>query len=1094
MDYYNTMRTDFIHKAMYPEDPMRVDFIPKGPPQGTLTIKPKDRCAPRIISKIEGSAVEEGCKVFFEGIVDAKPQPKFNWYFNDEPIFPGQTGFEDAEVHDSRRMSTLILTYAREHHMGKYTLVTSNQLGTVECSCDLIVRKKQFPPVFWQRLYNVGDEGSRRFVGGVEVGGWPVPAVFWYKVAEDGTEVEVTSKTHTENYNGNPNKYVPSSKVEVREIDAIRHCIVFHEVSSGDSGTYRVRAVNCLGEAECEAELNFDEFGETGSGELYLPQLWRDKRKVTWRDMDVYDQRKKPFTNVDDPSLTPEELAEMKMKSGMVPLSRITEYFASLPDYRPTDRFRDLERMPYKPGVDEHDYRADRKGAPHKCFPGKFQRGNIVHNGYVSDSSGRILPWWFNKSDPHAVDATGWCWKAVHPELYIPNIPDTGRGGAKTPEGPLIWETTEHLVSVVKMLRSMGCRMEEVKMIESAKKPSSSQPVLAPINVNNNKSFASEKTEEKSWVKSETSENIQQEQQKGSKVKKFSYTGGVQEAEEYSKSVSTEVVSKTSNVRKTWEEKLEKNVSAQQTNATDFTTQFLTTQETSSSQMNSGQMYQKQENLSFPELEQMTTQPPPALPPKTKIKHSPSRNIFSPTDSLENVGTGTASIKSVEFMPVKEKVKLIAAQQEELLRKEERTTKTSETHKTRGVRILPPSPVTVRKMSVEEELHHYDSDVTRSTPTIVFMETPPPRPELPDMPMYQDVKVTNGQSCAAATEGDYSTIDSGISHSVASYQQASSSQQNSSMQVASHEEMTSQQTSSFSEQQTYSSTSSYTTQKTSRAMVPGWSESPVMNIDEQKEKEEMLNKMGSEHGVDTALEQLIAETESLVSNDTLLFQQQEQRSEKVESSSCMTTEMTSIERSVPASLAANKPAVSPAEECRRSFEEAELEAMALETQSNASLSKQSSIVESTSVQSFVFQKEEKTESESSFRSRQPLRSSSTAFVRSPETFTHSQPPSCPTTPMSQRRRLRINQSPKPPAEEAESKPKYRDGTASPFQPGFYRPPPEETTSSNPIFKLIRRNNSRTNLAPKEAESPTNPTIRISQASISSKAYDGDSES
>ena len=149
-------------------------------------------------------------------------------------------------------------------------------------------------------------------------------------------------------------------------------------------------------------------------------------------------------------------------------------------------------------------------------------------------------------------------------------------------------------------------------------------------------------------------------------------------------------------------------------------------------------IYQKQKNLSFPELEQMSTQPPPALPPKTKIKHSPSRNIFSPTDSLENAGTGTASIKSVEFIPVKEKVKLIAAQQEELLRKEERGTKTtSETHKSRGGRILPPSPVTVRKMSVEEELHHYDSDVTRSTPTIAFMETPPPRPELPDMPMYQ---------------------------------------------------------------------------------------------------------------------------------------------------------------------------------------------------------------------------------------------------------------------------------------------------------------------------------------------------------------------
>ena len=52
----------------------------------------------------------------------------------------GQRGFEEAEIHDSRKMSTLILRYAREHQMGKYTLVASNQLGTAESNCDLIVR------------------------------------------------------------------------------------------------------------------------------------------------------------------------------------------------------------------------------------------------------------------------------------------------------------------------------------------------------------------------------------------------------------------------------------------------------------------------------------------------------------------------------------------------------------------------------------------------------------------------------------------------------------------------------------------------------------------------------------------------------------------------------------------------------------------------------------------------------------------------------------------------------------------------------------------------------------------------------------------
>ena len=34
-----------------------------------------------------------------------------------------------------------------------------------------------------------------RYVGGVEVGGWPVPAVYWYRVLEDGSEEEVSTRT-----------------------------------------------------------------------------------------------------------------------------------------------------------------------------------------------------------------------------------------------------------------------------------------------------------------------------------------------------------------------------------------------------------------------------------------------------------------------------------------------------------------------------------------------------------------------------------------------------------------------------------------------------------------------------------------------------------------------------------------------------------------------------------------------------------------------------------------------------------------------------------------------------------------------------------
>ena len=105
------------------------------------------------------------------------------------------------------------------------------------------------------------------------------------------------------------------------------------------------------------------------------------------------------------------------------------------------------------------------------------------------------------------------------------------------------------------------------------------------------------------------------------------------------------------------------------------------------------------------------------------------------------------------------------------------------------------------------------------------------------------------------------------------------------------------------------------------------------------------------------------------------------------------------------------------------------------------------------------------------------------FIRQPDTF--SSPGSAPATPMSQRRRLRINQSPAPPCEPGEPRPNYRDQlTASAFQPGFYRPPTEEAAKA-PMFQLTKGKASKSSAAIKEE------TVRMSQAS--STAYEGDSE-
>ena len=231
------------------------------------------------------------------------------------------------------------------------------------------------------------------------------------------------------------------------------------------------------------------------------------------------------------------------------------------------------------------------------------------------------------------------------------------------------------------------------------------------------------------------------------------------------------------------------------------------------------------------------------------------RNIFSPTESIES--SGTASVKTVEFIPVKEKIKMIAAQQEELMRKEEASKSQGSSQaesKQKGVRILPPSPVTVRKMMVEEELQHYDTAVTRTTPTVEMMDS-----RMNTLERRQQVRDELSVTPLSMVSG---------------------------------------------------------------VSVPGWN-TPQDILEQCKQKYE----------VDQAFEQLVAESSSQQTSSMV-------QSSQVQSSSMMTS---------------SSKTMTAAEECRRSFEQAELEAMALDSSSCASYSKQSSMVDTQSVQSFVYQ-------------------------------------------------------------------------------------------------------------------------------------------
>jgi hypothetical protein len=571
-----------------------------------------------------------------------------------------------------------------------------------------------------------------------------------------------------------------------------------------------------------------------------------------------------------------------------------------------------------------------------------------------------------------------------------------------------------------------------------------------------------------------------------------SYSQHVMSRQEHDTShTNIEHLPKAKNVKQIWEEKVHA--------------------ENTGSKSNAQELYNRQDNLSFPEIAE--AEHPPALPPKKKIMFSPSRNIFSPTESVESYGIrSTSALKTDETvvaMGVKEKAQLIASQHKEYTRKESEATTSNENVKSRGVRLLPASPITVRQSpitvrqspaimrqmsveskTVESELHEYDTVVTR---------TPPITPMVMDKTYAQESPLIfeNAQT-NKNNEGNNLKMDSSTSKSSSNYQTISETTQ----------------TFHSTSQQQFSSSSYHCTE----------------------EKQEQLEKSENKYNLDQDIDQLIAETESLLSEDSFLNTNMMQ-------STTMMQEMKSVAMSMDSfnsSMGNNQKVESPAEKCRRSFEEAELEA----AMTHESLSsKTSSVVESFSVQSTNEQQissvqENHNEVKTNYQERNSSQTSTqqvsvpgwatpvmsgtiedsqktiaepnddlaprgrsttrpSLSTRTPESFIRRPPQtpinSTPNTP-SATRRLRINQSPKPP--DSDVRPKYRDTPSSPFQPGFYRPPPDDPNSGN-MFQLLRRNSSKSRMPQPRAEEvkTSQQNVRGSGVSqVSSKAYEGDNES
>ena len=63
---------------------------------------------------------------------------------------------------------------------GKYTCKAENEAGIAESIADIIVKKKHLSPVFLKRLQSKYLELGQRLIMEVELGGSPIPEVYWY--------------------------------------------------------------------------------------------------------------------------------------------------------------------------------------------------------------------------------------------------------------------------------------------------------------------------------------------------------------------------------------------------------------------------------------------------------------------------------------------------------------------------------------------------------------------------------------------------------------------------------------------------------------------------------------------------------------------------------------------------------------------------------------------------------------------------------------------------------------------------------------------------------------------------------------------------
>ncbi|KAG0730308.1 Titin [Chionoecetes opilio] len=203
--------------------------VPLSPPvQQKKIMAAKKKSSPaRFVSPMQGVITKEDCKVVLECVIDGHPEPTVTWTHNGGPVS------NDAIVETRLNKTLLTIPKVKRQQSGQYTCHLDNDAGSAQCTCDVIVKKNQFPPVISRRLQPKVLGVNERLHLEIDVTGLPSPTITWSK---DGQTLK------------------PSDHVALRS-EGTRHLLVIQQAEPGDSGRYGVLATNHAGRAESLADV-----------------------------------------------------------------------------------------------------------------------------------------------------------------------------------------------------------------------------------------------------------------------------------------------------------------------------------------------------------------------------------------------------------------------------------------------------------------------------------------------------------------------------------------------------------------------------------------------------------------------------------------------------------------------------------------------------------------------------------------------------------------------------------------------------------------------------------------------------------------------